>query len=117
MIDRHWDGIAAYWCPENRVALGFVEGLNNKIRVLQRLRAPAYVVGRVEAGECGLAIAYSSMLIAVMLVAVLLIQVRRAAGELSLQPGAGYLMGGGRGWPRGGAHADGLLDAKAVMVR
>ena len=36
MIDRHWDGIAAYCHPENKVSLGFVEGLNNKIRVLQR---------------------------------------------------------------------------------
>ena len=36
MIDRHWDGIAAYCRPENKVSLGFVEGLNNKIRVLQR---------------------------------------------------------------------------------
>ena len=36
MIDRHWKGIAAYCQPENKVALGFVEGLNNKIRVLQR---------------------------------------------------------------------------------
>ena len=36
MIDRHWDGLAAYCAPENKVALGFVEGLNNKIRVLQR---------------------------------------------------------------------------------
>ena len=36
MIDRHWDGIAAYCQPENKVSLGFVEGLNNKIRVLQR---------------------------------------------------------------------------------
>jgi transposase len=35
MIDRHWDGIAAYCQPENKVALGFVEGLNNKIRVIQ----------------------------------------------------------------------------------
>ena len=36
MVDAHWDGIVAY-CPlENKVALGFVEGLNNKIRVLQR---------------------------------------------------------------------------------
>jgi transposase len=33
---RHWDGIVAYCCPENKVSLGFVEGLNNKIRVLQR---------------------------------------------------------------------------------
>jgi transposase len=36
MIERHWDGIAAYCQPENKVALGFVEGLNNKIRVMQR---------------------------------------------------------------------------------
>ena len=32
----HWDGIAAYCKPENNVALGFVEGVNNKIRVIQR---------------------------------------------------------------------------------
>lgn len=36
MIERHWDGIAGYCKPENKVALGFVEGLNNKIRVIQR---------------------------------------------------------------------------------
>lgn len=36
MIERHWEGIAAYSRPENKVSLGFVEGLNNKIRVLQR---------------------------------------------------------------------------------
>jgi transposase len=36
MIDRHWDGIAAYCKQENKVSLGFVEGLNNKIRVIQR---------------------------------------------------------------------------------
>jgi len=36
MIDRHWDGIAAYCRPENKVSLGFVEGLNTKIRVIQR---------------------------------------------------------------------------------
>jgi transposase len=36
MIERHWDGIAAYCHPENKVSLGFVEGLNNKIRVIQR---------------------------------------------------------------------------------
>jgi transposase len=36
MIDRHWDGIAAFCKPENKVALGFVEGFNNKIRVIQR---------------------------------------------------------------------------------
>ena len=36
MIEKHWHGIAAYCKPENKVPLGFVEGLNNKIRVLQR---------------------------------------------------------------------------------
>jgi transposase len=36
MIERHWEGIAAYCQSENKVALGFVEGLNNKIRVIQR---------------------------------------------------------------------------------
>jgi transposase len=36
LIESHWDGIAAYSKPENKVSLGFVEGLNNKIRVFQR---------------------------------------------------------------------------------
>jgi transposase len=36
MIERHWDGIAAHCKAENKVSLGFVEGLNNKIRVIQR---------------------------------------------------------------------------------
>jgi len=36
LIERHWDGIAAFCHPENKVVLGFVEGLNNKIRVIQR---------------------------------------------------------------------------------
>jgi transposase len=36
MIERHWEGISAYSKPENKVSLGFVEGLNNKIRVIQR---------------------------------------------------------------------------------
>lgn len=36
MIERHWEGIAAYCRPENKVSLGFVEGVNNKIRVIQR---------------------------------------------------------------------------------
>lgn len=36
MIERHWDGIAAYAKAEHKVSLGFVEGLNNKIRVIQR---------------------------------------------------------------------------------
>jgi hypothetical protein len=36
MIDAHWEGIAAYCKPENEVPLGFVEGLDNKIRAFQR---------------------------------------------------------------------------------
>ena len=36
LIERHWDGVAAYCNPDNKVQLGFVEGLNNKIRVIQR---------------------------------------------------------------------------------
>ena len=36
LIERHWGGITAYCQPENKVALGFVEGLNNKVRVIQR---------------------------------------------------------------------------------
>lgn len=36
MIEAHWDGIEAYGHEENKVALGFVAGLNNKIRVIQR---------------------------------------------------------------------------------
>lgn len=36
LIERHWEGIAMYCRPENKVSLGFVEGLNNKIRVIQR---------------------------------------------------------------------------------
>jgi transposase len=35
-IDRHWDGIAVYCKLENKVALGFVEGLNNKVRGIPR---------------------------------------------------------------------------------
>ena len=41
MIERHWDGIASYCHKENKCSLGMVEGLNNKIRVLQR-RAYGY---------------------------------------------------------------------------
>ena len=36
MVDRHWDGIAAHCAAENKVALGFVEGVNNKLRVINR---------------------------------------------------------------------------------
>jgi transposase len=41
MIVRNWEGIASYCHPENKVSLDLVEGLNNKIRVLQR-RAYGY---------------------------------------------------------------------------
>lgn len=41
MVLSHWDGIASYCRPENKVPLGFVEGFNNKIRSLQR-RAYGY---------------------------------------------------------------------------
>jgi len=41
LIESHWEGIASYCQPENKVSLGLVEGINNKIRVLQR-RAYGY---------------------------------------------------------------------------
>jgi len=36
LIERHWDGIISYCHPNHKVSLGFMEGLNNKIRVIQR---------------------------------------------------------------------------------
>jgi transposase len=33
--ESHCEGIASYCRPENKVSLGLVEGINNKIRVLQ----------------------------------------------------------------------------------
>ncbi len=62
----------------------------------QHNMATAYIVGRVEAGEFGVAIAYSSVLIVVMLAVILLTQLmvgerrlgRRPAGDVALQ-GAG----------------------------
>ncbi len=36
MVEAHWDGIEAYCHEENKVPMGFVEGLNNKIRVIER---------------------------------------------------------------------------------
>jgi transposase len=41
MVERHWEGIISYCDPANKVKLGFVEGVNNKVRVLQR-RAYGY---------------------------------------------------------------------------
>lgn len=34
MIKGHWNGIAAYCNPENKIPLGFGEGLSDKIRVI-----------------------------------------------------------------------------------
>ena len=36
MINRHWDGVAPCFKPENKVSLDVIEWLNNNIRVLQR---------------------------------------------------------------------------------
>ena len=36
MVESHWDGIEAYCQEDNKVALGFVEGFNNKIRAIQQ---------------------------------------------------------------------------------
>ncbi len=36
MIESHWDGIEAYCKLQHQIPLGFVEGFNNKIRVIQR---------------------------------------------------------------------------------
>ena len=36
LVESDWDGIASYCHPENKVSPGLVEGVNNKIRVLQR---------------------------------------------------------------------------------
>ena len=36
MVERNWDGLAEYCRLERKPPLGFVEGLNGKIRVIQR---------------------------------------------------------------------------------
>jgi len=36
MIESHWEGISTYCNSEDKVPLGFVEGLNNKIKMFQR---------------------------------------------------------------------------------
>ena len=36
LVERHWEGIVSYCRPDHKVSLGFMEGLNNKIRVIQR---------------------------------------------------------------------------------
>ena len=58
MIESHWGGIAAFIQSEEKVSLGFVEGLNNKIRVIQRraygLRDEEYL--RLKVLTCMLAV-------------------------------------------------------------
>jgi len=36
MVEKHWDGVVAHSQPTHNIPLGFVEGFNNKIRVIQR---------------------------------------------------------------------------------
>src|SRR3990167_3368885 len=36
MIECHWDNIISYCNPNNKVSPGLVEGINNKVRVIQR---------------------------------------------------------------------------------
>lgn len=36
LVEKHWEGIISYCHPDHKVSLGFMEGLNNKIRVIQR---------------------------------------------------------------------------------
>jgi transposase len=36
LVAASWDGVEAHGHGENKVPLGFVEGLNNKIRVIQK---------------------------------------------------------------------------------
>ena len=36
MVERNWEGLAEYSRLEVKPSLGFVEGLNTKIRVIQR---------------------------------------------------------------------------------
>jgi transposase len=35
MVESHWEGIVSWCKPENKVPLGFVEGLNGRIRKIQ----------------------------------------------------------------------------------
>jgi hypothetical protein len=35
MIERHWDGVAAYSRPENKVSLGFVERLTTRFELFK----------------------------------------------------------------------------------
>jgi len=40
MIERHWDGIVSYCNPENKISLGMVEGLNNKLQLAHKNALP-----------------------------------------------------------------------------
>jgi len=56
--------------------------------------ATAYIVGRVEAGEIALAIAYSTVLIAIMALAILLIQFAVGRRELGRRGQQAAALGG-----------------------
>lgn len=36
LIEKHWEGVVSYCHPDHKVSLGFMEGMNNKIRNIQR---------------------------------------------------------------------------------
>ena len=36
MVDKHWDGIVSHCTLEHHIKLGYIEGANNKIKVMQR---------------------------------------------------------------------------------
>ena len=36
IVEAHWDGIEVYCHKKNKIPLGFVDGINNKIQVIQR---------------------------------------------------------------------------------
>jgi transposase len=52
MAEKHWDRIAVHCQPTHTIPLGFVEGLNNKIRVIQRkaygLRDEEYLALKIQ---------------------------------------------------------------------
>jgi iron(III) transport system permease protein len=76
------------------IVYGFVRAMTAVSAVIflvtaQYNMATAYIVGRVEAGEFGIAIAYSSALIAVMIVAIGAVQLavgERRLGRRSAEP-------------------------------
>jgi transposase len=48
VIERHWHGIVAYCKSERKLSLGFIEGLNNKNRVLPRLACARAMKNRLK---------------------------------------------------------------------